>query len=108
MEKYLKKIFDILWGLWTLFTSFITPYLLFLSVLGITGQIRRYDWSVHEGDEEVWIFVGTVLLVCWILFAWIPGISFLNRLKQFGRKKYIGALIFLIIVMLIGVSVIFR
>ena len=46
----MKKITNIIWGMWCAFTTLISPVWLTMIFLNITGMIYKYDYSMDEGS----------------------------------------------------------
>ena len=94
-------------GIWNAFTSFLTPYSLFLVILGISGQMRRYDWAMHEGDEGEGVIAGVILLIVWLILVFLPDFVFLKSMRSISqntdRKNIMRIVIIsMIIIMLVG------
>ena len=45
----MRKITNIIWGVWCAFTTLISPVWLTMIFLNITGMIYKYDYSMDEG-----------------------------------------------------------
>lgn len=75
----MKKIINIILGIWYAFTSFISPVWLTMVGLNITGTIYKYDYSMDEGTA---LILGLILLVLWLLFVLLPDVYFWKRITH--------------------------
>lgn len=91
------------WGLWTAFCAFITPFCLSIGLIGMTGQMEKYDWSLHEGDGGG--LIGFLMLAFWGLIAAFPGVSFLKRLRAYGKKIFTVGCLCLAVILVVGIGV---
>ena len=72
----MRKIWNIILGIWCWLTWVVSPVWLLFTVLNLTGLIYTYDGSMDEGTA---IIIGIALLVLWILFVFIPNYIFIKR-----------------------------
>ncbi len=75
----MKKIINIILGIWYTVTSFISPVWLTIVGLNITGAIYKYDYSMDEGTA---LILGLILLVLWLLFVLLPDVYFWKRITH--------------------------
>lgn len=75
----MKKIINILLGIWCAITCFVTPIWITMIILNITGMIYQYDYSMDEGTAGI---IGVVLLLLWIGLAFVPNV-------YLGKKLYV-------------------
>lgn len=79
----MKKIGNLIWGIWCAFTSFITPIWLTLTYFNLSGLIYKYDDSMDEG---IAIIFGIVMVAVWVLLVLIPGVMFIKRIYKMSPK----------------------
>lgn len=87
----MKKIGEIILGLWCAFASFISPIWLTMIFLDLTGEIYKYDYSIDEGVAGI---IGAAELVVWGLAVLFPDIAFLKKMYSRNRKYFFCALVF--------------
>jgi len=80
----MKRIVNILLGIWCAFVSFISPLWLSMIFLNITGIIYKYDYSMDGGTA---IIIGIALLILWLLLGLVPNVCLAKKL-YFANKKY--------------------
>lgn len=81
----MKKIADILLGVWSAVSCFVSPIWLTMIFVNISGSIYKYDFTMDEGTA---IIFGIAFLVSWILLALLPNLIFIKRL-YLKNKKYV-------------------
>lgn len=84
-------------GIWCAITSFLSPVWLTMGFLDITGRIYQYDGMVDEGTAGI---MGVIELALWIVFALLPDIWFLKRIKAQGGRKVLCAVSSMVILAL--------
>ena len=95
----MKKIINIILGIWYAFTSFISPVWLTMVGFNITGAIYKYDYSMDGGTA---LILGLILLVLWLLFALLPDVYFWKRMTCENRRSKLVLLGVTIIAVLLG------
>lgn len=88
----MKKIGEIILGIWCALASFISPIWLTMMMLDLTGEIYKYDYSADEG---VAVILGAASLVVWVLAVLFPVILFLKKMYHRKRKYFFCALVFI-------------
>ena len=73
----------ILWTIYSVFTSLISPIWLTMTFLNLSGKIYQLDGMYDEGTAGM---IGIMLLFGWLIFALAPNILYLLKLKSYGRK----------------------
>ena len=96
----MKKVIYIIPGIWSAIVGLLSPVWLTLTVFNLTGLIYRYDYSMDEGTA---VILGLIMLAIWVLFAMIPCIIFLKKMRLFGRRALTGSIIGLVVVILLGI-----
>lgn len=92
------ELTNVMLGIWYAITSFLSPVWLTMGFLDITGRIYQYDGMVDEGTAGI---MGVIELALWIVFALLPDIWFLRRIKkQSVRKVFCAAGSMIILVLL--------
>lgn len=71
-------------GIWCAVTSFISPVWLTMGIMDITGRIYAYDGMVDVGTAGI---MGVIELALWIVFALLPDIWFLKRMRTQGIRN---------------------
>lgn len=92
----MKRLINIIWGVWCAFTTFLSPVWLTMIYLNITGMIYKYDYSMDEGTA---IIMGIFLLALWLFSVLVPIIGFL-RYAYMLNKKYLLACFFSMFVLM--------
>lgn len=92
----MKKITNIIWGVWCVFATFLSPVWITMIYLNITGMIYKYDYSMDEGTA---IIMGIFLLALWLFIVLVPVIGFL-RYAYTLNKKYLLACVFSMFVLI--------
>lgn len=87
----MKKLANIILGVWCAITCFVSPVWLTLVFLNLTGLIYKHDYSMDEGTAGI---IGFILLVLWVALALLPNVVFIKK-----HEKYVS-IIFTIIVLL--------
>lgn len=80
----MKKIFNVLIGIWCCLVNFVSPIWVSMIFLSITGIIYKYDYSFDEGTAFI---MGIFLLIFWILLVLVPNV-YLGRKIYFINRKY--------------------
>lgn len=93
----MRKITNIIWGVWCAFTTLISPVWLTMIFLNITGMIYKYDYSMDEGTA---VIIGLFLLALWLFIALLPIMGFL-RYAYSSNKKNLWICIIAMIVLVI-------
>lgn len=93
----MKKITDILLGVWSAVSCFISPIWLTLMFVNITGLVYKYDFTMDEGTA---IIFGIAFLVLWILLALLPNLVFIKRLYMKNKKYALVDIAGMVILML--------
>lgn len=92
----MRKITNIFWGMWCVFTTLISPVWLSMIFLNITGMIHKYDYSMDEGTA---VIIGIFLLALWLFVVLLPIVGFLKYAYSLNKKNlwiYIGIMIILV------------
>ena len=84
VKKLMKKLVNIVWGIWCAFTTFISPVWVTMIYLNITGLIYMYDYSMDEGTA---IPIGLFLLVLWLLIVALPIIGFIRYVYRINKRN---------------------
>ncbi len=92
----MKRLINIIWGVWCAFATFLSPVWLTMIYLNITGMIYKYDYSMDEGTA---IIMGIFLLALWLFIVLVPIIGFL-RYAYTLNKKYLLACAFSMFVLM--------
>ena len=80
----MKKIFNVLIGIWCCLVCYVSPLWLSMIFFNITGIIYKYDYSMDEGTA---IALGIILLILWIVLGLIPNV-YLGKKIYFVNRKY--------------------
>ena len=80
----MRKITNIIWGMWCAFTTLLSPVWLTMIFLNITGMIYKYDYSMDEGTA---IIIGVFLLVLWLFIVLLPIVGFLRYAYLLYKKN---------------------
>lgn len=91
------ELTNVMLGIWCAITSFLSPVWLTMGFLDITGRIYQYDGMVDEGTAGI---MGVIELALWIVFALLPDIWFLKRMKAQGGRKVLRAVSSMVILAL--------
>ena len=92
-----KHLLIVSLGIWSAFTSFISPVWLTLVFLYLSGLIYQHDFSMDEGAAGI---LGIFGLVLWILIVLLPDIFLLKQAKSINPRYAIliaGIMIFFMI-----------
>ena len=92
----MRKITNIIWGIWCAFTTLLSPVWLSMIFLNITRMIYKYDYSKDEGTA---VIIGIFLLVLWLFVVLLPIVGFLKYAYSLNKKNlwiYIGIIIILV------------
>lgn len=79
----MKKLGGIIWGLWCVCASWISPIWLTLIYLHLSGEIYKYDYSMDEGTATI---LGIVMAAVWLILAMLPSILMFKRLYEVAHK----------------------
>lgn len=90
----MKKISNIILGIWCAITCFISPIWLVMVFFNVSGLIYKYDYSMDEGTA---IILGFVLLGLWILFALLPNIIFMKNMYAMNRNNLVFIIISIVL-----------
>ena len=82
--KYMKKVINVLIGIWCCIVDVVSPIWISMIFLCITGFIYKYDYTMDEGTAFI---IGIILLTFWILLVFIPNV-YLGRKIYITNKKY--------------------
>lgn len=99
-RENMKKVIYLLLGIWSAIAGFLSPVWLTLTVLNLTGLTYQYDYSMDEGTA---LILGLIMLFIWVLFALIPCIIFLKKMRLLGRKVLAWSIIGLVVLTLLGI-----
>lgn len=100
----MKNVLTFLLGLWVLLGTIITPAVLLMLFLCMTGLIYKYDGTMDEGTA---FYVGLLFLIFFIPFILFPSVVFFKRVKQLEKKsKKILACVFAVAFVL-GIALLF-
>ena len=83
IRHLINKFLMILWTIYSVFTSLISPIWLTMTFLNLSGKIYQLDGMYDEGTAGM---IGIMLLFGWLIFALAPNILYLLKLKSYGRK----------------------
>ena len=92
----MRKITNIIWGIWCAFTTLLSPVWLTMIFLNITGMIYKYDYSMDEGTA---VTIGIFLLALWLFIVLLPIVGFLRYAYSLNKKNLwicIGIMIILV------------
>lgn len=92
----MRKITNIIWGMWCAFTTLLSPVWLTMIFLNITGMIYKYDYSMDEGTAAI---IGVFLLALWLFIVLLPIVGFLRYVYLLNKKNLwicIGIMIILV------------
>ena len=79
----IKKGLHILWGVWCVVVTLITPVWLTLTYLNLSGEIYEYDYTMDEGTA---IIFGIVMAIMWLLVALLPTVLLMRRIYKVKCK----------------------
>lgn len=97
----MKKVMKIILGFWSAIAVFLSPVWLTLTILNLTGLIYQYDASMDEGTA---LILGIIMLFIWELFALLPCIVFLRKMRMLGRKALAWGIRVLAVSLLLGIT----
>ena len=92
----MRKITNIIWGIWCAFATLLSPVWLTMTFLNITGTIYKYDYSMDEGTA---VIIGIFLLALWLFIVLLPIVGFLRYAYSLNKKNLwicIGIMIILV------------
>lgn len=97
----MKKVTYIILGFWSAIAGFLSPVWLTLTILNLTGLIYQYDASMDEGTA---LILGLIMLFVWGLFALLPCIVFLRKMRILGGKALAWGIRVLAVSLLLGIA----
>ncbi len=93
----MKKVGNIILGIWCAITCFVSPIWLAMIYLNVTGLIYQYDYSMDEGTA---LILGIILLVIWILVALLPNICFVKKI-YISNPKYVVPVAVVMVILIV-------
>lgn len=94
----MKKIGNIILGIWCAITCFVSPIWLAMIYLNVTGLIYQYDYSMDEGTAFI---LGIILLVIWVLVALLPNVYFVKKIYIRNPKYVIPVAVVMVILIVV-------
>ena len=94
----MKKIGNIILGIWCAITCFVSPIWLAMIYLNVTGLIYQYDYSMDEGTAFI---LGIILLVIWVLLTLLPNVYFVKTIYISNPKYVIPVAVVMVILIVV-------